>query len=186
MNIWLKRCVFNLDLNRESVSEPRTLSGRIFQSSIHLSIHPSTIILFPIPSIYPCIHFHPSIHQPSIHFFPIPSIHAFHFHPSIHQPSIHFSNSIHPSIHPFFSSIHLSMHFQFHPSIIHPSIFPIPSIHPFIHFSIPSIHQPSIHPSFFSSIHPFFISSIHPFFSSIHSFIFQFIIIHFLLLYVSL
>ncbi len=32
MNSWLKRCVFNLDLNRESVSEPRTLSGRLFQS----------------------------------------------------------------------------------------------------------------------------------------------------------
>ncbi len=32
MHAWLKRCVFNLDLNRESVSEPRTLSGRIFQS----------------------------------------------------------------------------------------------------------------------------------------------------------
>ncbi len=32
MNAWLKRCVFNLDLNRESVSEPRTLSGRLFQS----------------------------------------------------------------------------------------------------------------------------------------------------------
>ncbi len=32
MNAWLRRCVFNLDLNRESVSEPRTLSGRIFQS----------------------------------------------------------------------------------------------------------------------------------------------------------
>ncbi len=31
MNAWLKRCVFNLDLNRESVSEPRTLSGRLFQ-----------------------------------------------------------------------------------------------------------------------------------------------------------
>ncbi len=31
MNDWLKRCVFNLDLNRESVSEPRTLSGRLFQ-----------------------------------------------------------------------------------------------------------------------------------------------------------
>ncbi len=31
-NAWLKRCVFNLDLNRESVSEPRTLSGRLFQS----------------------------------------------------------------------------------------------------------------------------------------------------------
>ncbi len=30
MNVWLKRCVFNLDLNRESVSEPRTLSGRLF------------------------------------------------------------------------------------------------------------------------------------------------------------
>ncbi len=27
-----KRCVLNLDLNRESVSEPRTLSGRLFQS----------------------------------------------------------------------------------------------------------------------------------------------------------
>ncbi len=32
MNAWLKRCVFNLDLNRESVSEPRKLSGRQFQS----------------------------------------------------------------------------------------------------------------------------------------------------------
>ncbi len=32
MNAWLKRCVFNLDLNRESVSEPRTLLGRLFQS----------------------------------------------------------------------------------------------------------------------------------------------------------
>ncbi len=32
MNAWLKRCVFNLDLNRESMSEPRTLSGRLFQS----------------------------------------------------------------------------------------------------------------------------------------------------------
>ncbi len=32
MNAWLKGCVFNLDLNRESVSEPRTLSGRLFQS----------------------------------------------------------------------------------------------------------------------------------------------------------
>ncbi len=32
MNAWLKRCVFNLDLNRESVSEHRTLSGRLFQS----------------------------------------------------------------------------------------------------------------------------------------------------------
>ncbi len=31
MNAWLKRCVFNIDLNRESVSEPRTLSGRLFQ-----------------------------------------------------------------------------------------------------------------------------------------------------------
>ncbi len=25
MNAWLKRCVFNLDLNRASVSEPRTV-----------------------------------------------------------------------------------------------------------------------------------------------------------------
>ncbi len=32
VNAWLKRCVFNLDLNRESVSEPQTLSGRLFQS----------------------------------------------------------------------------------------------------------------------------------------------------------
>ncbi len=32
MNAWLKRCVFNLDLNRESVSETRTLSGRLFHS----------------------------------------------------------------------------------------------------------------------------------------------------------
>ncbi len=34
MNAWLKRCVFNLDLNRESVSEPRRLSGRLFQSLV--------------------------------------------------------------------------------------------------------------------------------------------------------
>ncbi len=32
MNAWLNRCVLNVDLNRESVSEPRTLSGRLFQS----------------------------------------------------------------------------------------------------------------------------------------------------------
>ncbi len=32
MNAWLNRCVFNLDVHRESVSEPRTLSGRLFQS----------------------------------------------------------------------------------------------------------------------------------------------------------
>ncbi len=32
VNSWLKRCVFNLDLNRDSVSEPWTLSGRLFQS----------------------------------------------------------------------------------------------------------------------------------------------------------
>ncbi len=32
MNAWLKRCVFNLDLNRESVSESQTLSGGLFQS----------------------------------------------------------------------------------------------------------------------------------------------------------
>ncbi len=32
MNTWQNRCVFNQDLNRESVSEPRTLSGRLFQS----------------------------------------------------------------------------------------------------------------------------------------------------------
>ncbi len=32
MNAWLNRCVFNLDLNRESVSESRMLSGRLFQS----------------------------------------------------------------------------------------------------------------------------------------------------------
>ncbi len=32
MNARLKRWVFNLDLNRESVSEPRTLSGRLFQN----------------------------------------------------------------------------------------------------------------------------------------------------------
>ncbi len=32
MNAWLKRCVFNLDSNRESVSELQTLSGRLFQS----------------------------------------------------------------------------------------------------------------------------------------------------------
>ncbi len=32
MNAWQKICVFYLDLNRESVSEHRTLSGRLFQS----------------------------------------------------------------------------------------------------------------------------------------------------------
>ncbi len=32
MNAWLNRRIFNLDLNRESVSEPRTLSGMLFQS----------------------------------------------------------------------------------------------------------------------------------------------------------
>ncbi len=32
MNAWLKRYVFNLELNRENVSEPQTLSGRLFQS----------------------------------------------------------------------------------------------------------------------------------------------------------
>ncbi len=32
MNSLLNRCVFNLDLNKESVSEPRTLSVRLFQS----------------------------------------------------------------------------------------------------------------------------------------------------------
>ncbi len=31
MNAWLKSCVFTLDLNRESVSEPRTLSRRLFK-----------------------------------------------------------------------------------------------------------------------------------------------------------
>ncbi len=32
MNAWLNRCVLILDLNRDNVSEPRTLSGRLFQS----------------------------------------------------------------------------------------------------------------------------------------------------------
>ncbi len=32
MNAWLKRCVSNVDLNRESASQPQTLSGRLFQS----------------------------------------------------------------------------------------------------------------------------------------------------------
>ncbi len=32
MNAWLNRCVLILDLNRNNVSEPRTLSGRLFQS----------------------------------------------------------------------------------------------------------------------------------------------------------
>ncbi len=38
MNAWLKRSVFNLDLNTESVSEPRTLSGRLFQNVIRKAI----------------------------------------------------------------------------------------------------------------------------------------------------
>ncbi len=33
VNAWLKRCVFNLDLNGESVSEPWTLSGRLIKSN---------------------------------------------------------------------------------------------------------------------------------------------------------
>ncbi len=32
MIAWLKRCVFNLDLNRESVSQLQILSGRLFKS----------------------------------------------------------------------------------------------------------------------------------------------------------
>ncbi len=32
MNACLNRCVFNSDFNRQSVSEPRSLSGRLFQS----------------------------------------------------------------------------------------------------------------------------------------------------------
>ncbi len=32
MNAWLNRCVFNLELNRESVSKTQMLSGRLFQS----------------------------------------------------------------------------------------------------------------------------------------------------------
>ncbi len=32
VNAWLKRCFFNLNLNRECVSEPGKLSGRLFQS----------------------------------------------------------------------------------------------------------------------------------------------------------
>ncbi len=32
MNAWQNRCVFNLDLKKESVSETRTLSGRLFKS----------------------------------------------------------------------------------------------------------------------------------------------------------
>ncbi len=43
-NAWLKRCVFNLDLNRESVSEPRMLSG-------HLSLNDESIILTTDPQI---------------------------------------------------------------------------------------------------------------------------------------
>ena len=32
MNAWLKKCVFNLVLNWDSESEPRTISGRPFHS----------------------------------------------------------------------------------------------------------------------------------------------------------
>ncbi len=33
LHAWLKKCVFNLDLiDRETVSEPPTLSGRLFHS----------------------------------------------------------------------------------------------------------------------------------------------------------
>jgi len=32
VNAWLKRCVFNPGLNWDSESEPRTVSGRLFQS----------------------------------------------------------------------------------------------------------------------------------------------------------
>ncbi len=34
MNAWLKRCVFNLDLNRESVSEPQTSRNDSLQTSL--------------------------------------------------------------------------------------------------------------------------------------------------------
>ncbi len=38
MNSWLKRCVFNLDLNRESVSEPRTkcINVQLFMTETNL------------------------------------------------------------------------------------------------------------------------------------------------------
>jgi len=32
VNAWLKRCVFNLVLDWDSESEPRTILGRLFQS----------------------------------------------------------------------------------------------------------------------------------------------------------
>ena len=92
----------------------------LYDSFIHLLIHPSTHLSIYSPLVSSSIHpsfIHPSIIHPSI------------IHPSIHLSFIHLS-SIHPPIHPFI----------IHPSIIRPSTYP--SIHPsFIHLSSIHLHR---------------------------------------------
>lgn len=101
-------------------------------SSIHSSIHPSTI--------HPCIcstvqasTIHPSTHHPSIHLFihlsiHHPSVHMF-IHPSTTHPSI--DSSVHPLVNSsiYSSTPHSSIHLYIHNSIH-------PSIHLLIHYSI--------------------------------------------------
>ncbi len=47
MNAWLKRCVFNLDLNRESVSEPRHKGTELnmLPTVIKGMVHPKIVFL---------------------------------------------------------------------------------------------------------------------------------------------
>ncbi len=52
MNAWLKRCVFNLDLNRESVSELQTLGySRVWEPKIYsaVTVNWSNMIIFSWP-----------------------------------------------------------------------------------------------------------------------------------------
>lgn len=145
----------------------------IYPSIYHSSIYPFTHSSSLLPCFHPFIHL--SIHPSSIHLLSIPSIYAFihHLsHSSIHHPSIHSLTSHHPSIihllsiHP--PSIHLSIHPPIHPlSIHHPST--NPSIHlPFsIHLVHSLIHESPIpsstHPSTHLSLPPFFLPSIPPY-----------------------
>ncbi len=49
MNAWLKRCVFNLDLNRESVSELQTLGySRVWEPKMYsaVTVNWSNMIIF--------------------------------------------------------------------------------------------------------------------------------------------
>ena len=83
--------------------------------SVHICIHPSSILPPVHPSIFSS-YIHPSLIHPSTRIHS--SIHPLHpftqpaiSHPSTHPPSIHSPPCIHPSIHP--SSVH--------PSTLHPS-----------------------------------------------------------------